>query len=73
MVPLAKVKCSSKRNICRQHLVQIKFRRCLSNCAKDMLSQRLVRLYEHVKDALNLNLHGRRSRPYGRIFNFPKF
>ena len=47
--------------------------RCLTNCVKDMLRQRLVRPYEHVEQVSNFKSHGRRSGPCGRIFKFCKF
>ena len=38
---------------------RVKFKRCPTNCVKDMLRQGLVRPYEDVEHVPNFKLHGR--------------
>ena len=60
MVQLPKVDYFVKQNIFKQKLTQVMFKRCPTNCVKDVLRQRLVRPYEHVEHVPNFKPDGRR-------------
>ena len=59
MVQLPKVHYVVKQTIFKQNLVPIRVQE-MTNCVKEVLKQRWVRPYDHVKHESNFKSHGRR-------------